>query len=1203
MRGTSCILIILAVLALLATSPLCKGQILKGSISGTVVDPRAAVISGADIKATQTDTGGLFRSTSDASGFFRLNLIPVGTYDLEVTARGFKTSVTKNVAVTAGVDNGLGPITLTIGESAVTVEVTESAALIESTQSQVTTAFSGPTLRTFAGIQEHLGIDNVAMFVPGITSTRDATFAKVNGIGISANGLRSRNNDQQIDGQNNNDNTAGGASLPINGPEFLEQYVVVTNHFGAEYGRNSGSLINLITKSGTNRWHGSLFENENNSVLNSLTNFEKRFQRLTKPPRFNDQYGGFTLGGPGIKNKLFFFGGFTERNISAKGVFNSGGLTPTPAGLAKLNTCFPNSTSLQVFNKFGPYSISSGAPHPSGNPVLLPIRSGSVNCTDVPFAPVERTLSIPLHGIDWMARGDLQLRKDHVTWRYLYDLTNTFNRDSGDAANGYPFDASLVTRAILVSWTRTLSSRMVNEARISFNRFHAELGGNEANTLPKAANLQTALALATIQAPGFARLFGAANALPTFPLPFSRVVNTWQAQDNWNYLVRRHQLKAGLSSTYQRSINNLLPNINGSFQFANWGDVSVPNTPGCPSANPAFCTQGFVSNTPNQVRIASGTSNLDFREYDTFIYAGDDWNVARNLTFNLGLTWSYFGQPKNLLNQISTQRESDPSTAFWATVNRFNGDPIPLSVRTDPLVPAIHNTFGPSIGFAYSPAWGGILTGHGKTVLRGGYRLLYDPPFYQIFLDVSAAAPMVFLQSFTGAAAFNKGLNGLKPSGDNVRNQLATFLQKGFFDPRELPQTKVASDFRPDKVHMWSFGIQRQISRGLAFEARYAGNHASRLFQSVNGNPFIADLKVAFPAFVPAGLTPCPAARAVVPSAVGRVNCDEGIVKTITNGAYSNYHGLQMELRAINLFNQLALRTGYTFSKTLDNASEVASTFAGGNTNAFAQNPLNTTKAEYSFSGLDIPHAWTIVFTEELPFFKQQRGLIGHLFGGWIISGNYVLTSGQRYTPSQRFSGFRTAKGNYYDLDFIGSFVGMDVARPFLGNLHAPQTSVGIFGGDACKIFAVTGAETVCQISPSQLVLLNSLNLNLNSQPVAITRDQVRFIINATTAQTIFGTPFGDTPRNVAADAWRNLANFSLLKRVKITDRTALELRATFLNSFNHPNFVSVDPFVEDAGLARQGTGFGDPTVSNSSRPFVAFGGTRVIMVGATLRF
>src|SRR6185369_8214684 len=203
-------LIVGLILTICVSNSRSAGQVLKGSISGTVVDQQSAVVPDANVQVIQKDTAAIFQTKSDTSGLFRLNLLPVGLYDLEVTAKGFKTSIQRNLVVTASIDNGVGSIELTIGESTVTVEIVEQAPLIETTQSQVITSFTGATLRTFAGIQEHLGIDNVAMFVPGIASTRDSTFAKVNGIGISANGLRGRNNDQQIDGQNNNENTAGG---------------------------------------------------------------------------------------------------------------------------------------------------------------------------------------------------------------------------------------------------------------------------------------------------------------------------------------------------------------------------------------------------------------------------------------------------------------------------------------------------------------------------------------------------------------------------------------------------------------------------------------------------------------------------------------------------------------------------------------------------------------------------------------------------------------------------------------------------------------------------------------------------------------------------------------------------------------------------------------------------------------------------------
>src|SRR5215469_13455138 len=354
------------------------GQVLKGSISGTVTDPQNAVVSGATVKATSAETGAVYTTTSDSSGLFRFNLIPAGSYKVEVSSQGFKTAVENNVPVVAGSDRSLGSLKLAVGEANTTVEVAAAAPLIDTTQSQVTNTFSGVQLQSFTGIQENEGLDNLALFVPGVTNTRDNSFSNTNGPGFSVDGLRGRNNDQEIDGQNNNDNSVGGPSLFVSDTEFVQQYVLVTNQFGPEYGRNAGSVVNIITKSGTNAWHGSLFGNENNSDLNTLTNGQKN-QRicgdncLSGPPRLNNEFGGFTIGGPMVKNKMFIFGGFDEQLISTLSPESTTGLTPTPAGLAQLNGCFPASTSLQAFNKFGPYSISAGSPQTFGSTQTISI--------------------------------------------------------------------------------------------------------------------------------------------------------------------------------------------------------------------------------------------------------------------------------------------------------------------------------------------------------------------------------------------------------------------------------------------------------------------------------------------------------------------------------------------------------------------------------------------------------------------------------------------------------------------------------------------------------------------------------------------------------------------------------------------------------------------------------------------------------------
>jgi hypothetical protein len=247
------------------------GQVLKGSISGTVTDPQGAVVSGAQVQAKNVETGVVATTTSDSSGLFRLNLLPVGTYNVSITSKGFKTTENKGVVVNAGGDAGLGSVHLSVGETSTTVEVTAAAPLIETTQAQISSTFSGSQLETFAGIQENQGLDRLALFVPGVVATRSDNFSNTNGGGFSSNGLRGRNNDQEVDGQNNNDNSVGGPALFVSDSNFVQQYVIITNNFGPEYGRNAGSVVNIITKSGTNAWHGSVYGTESSNYLQALS--------------------------------------------------------------------------------------------------------------------------------------------------------------------------------------------------------------------------------------------------------------------------------------------------------------------------------------------------------------------------------------------------------------------------------------------------------------------------------------------------------------------------------------------------------------------------------------------------------------------------------------------------------------------------------------------------------------------------------------------------------------------------------------------------------------------------------------------------------------------------------------------------------------------------------------------------------------------
>jgi len=1182
----------------LSTAFLCcvaaTGQVLKGSISGTVTDSQGAVLTTAQVKATQVETGAVLTANTDNAGAFRFNLIPAGAYKVEVTAPGFKTITQTGILVSAGRDSGLGTIKLDVGDTSTSIEVTATIPLIESTQSQVTNTFSGETLSTFVGVQENDGLDNLALFVPGVSSSRDNNFSNFNGgEGFAVNGLRGRNNDQQIDGQNNNDNSVAGPGVFLSDPEWVSQYVLISNNFGPEYGRNAGSVVNLITKGGGNAWHGSVYGNYNNAALNAMTNFQKNFAKdargnpLTSPPALNDVFSGIQVGGPVVKNRVFVSGGFNNENINQSTPYPSGGITPTPNGLATLAGCFTSGAGAQALaalRQFGPFGVTGG--HPVASPVSAAMTPTITGCPGVEFGTVTRTLGTDVHVYDFYGRTDVQWTNDSLVGRYLYNKATFFNLNSfsaDGAPSGYPNNVPSLGQSVLASWTHNFSSRMVNEARVGYSRNNVAFGGNTiGNTIPLAGQLDQALAQITFNSGANLR-FGVPSGSPQ-----QRIVNTWQIQDNWNYNRGRHTIKAGVNWTYQRTPNTFLPAFNGTFRFSSW--------------------DAFFANTPNRVQVANGSPALDFREYDTFGYVGDDWKIGRNLTLNLGLTYTYYGQPANLFNDITAKRESNPATAFWNPA-------VPFDARVNPRIPTRKNSFGPSAGFAYAPQGGGIF-GNGKTVFRGGYRYLYDPPYINIYLNVANSAPVVFLQTFRGASAAVQPLPAV-PTGPNVRTQLAPSLQRGVFDPRTFNQINVSPNFGPDKVHSWSFGVQREITKNQAIEARYVGNKAYQLFQSANGNPFLTDLQASFPQFVPPGLTPCPATTQVLAphqskgTDVGRVNCGPGVLLTVGNTGFSNYQGAQVEYRANNIFKQMTLRVGYTYSKTLDNVSEIFSTFAAANTLSFAQNPFSLQNGEYSYSGLDFPHTFSVLVSEQLPL-RDQHGVLGHIFGGWIISANYLLQSGQRYTPSQ-ITGIAaaTAAGNFYDSAFLGAFnAGADSARPFLGSPSAPITNVGIFLGDACDFFsqctdAAGNPVTSSSANRSQLVSLNAINTT--GATVNVTSSQVRYITNGGTAQTIFGTPFGNSPRNIPQDDMTNIANLSVAKRFKMTERASFEFRASALNVLNHPNFLSIDPFVEDAGLFASGTGFGNPKVTDTI-PGVIFGSnaasaSRKLIFGGTVRF
>ena len=1168
-KATLLRLLLLSTLATSLTLP-AYAQVVKGSISGSVIDPSGAAVPEADVTATGSDTGAVYKTRSDAAGLFHIALMSIGTYQVSVERQGFRAVSLPNVQVSSAQDTSVGSLKLEIGQTTTTVEVSGAAPLVEATQAQVSSTFSSQLIQALPGVQENQGLDLLALQVPGVVQSRDSNFSNTNGMGFSVNGLRGRSNDQQIDGQNNNDNSVTGPAIFIGDDNFVQEYQITTNNFGSEYGRNSGSVVNILTKQGTNNWHGDVYGTEGNSALDSLSNTQKAFEGLTKVPHYNEEFAGATIGGPLVKDKAFVFGGFSQQlDTGVTGVLSTGSLTPDPTGLGQLAACFPGSTSVAALQKYGPFGVSGGDPQIEGAPQTAVVSTPGGGTCDVEVSGVQRTVNQGSHQYNAVLRFDVQGQKDHVYGRWVYQKLNFFDIDEGTGAAGYPENVPSLGTDWGLDWTHNLGATVVDEARFSYGRSTAEFGGNLlGNTVPPDTAVTSALASVS---PGRVPLAsgGTAGGIafgPGTSFPQGRIVNTYQTQDNLNYIHGVHQFKMGVNWTYQRSPNLFLPNGNGAWSYGTLSD--------------------FAANVPTSVSITVGSPTLDFREHDLFAYVGDDWKVKPNLTLNLGLTWSYFTQASTLFHNADLKNEQGDNPFF---------DPaLPVSVRVFPTIPAAKNDFGPSAGFAWTPSWGGPLFGNGKTVLRGGYRLTYDPIYYNIYLNIASSAPQVLAQTLTGTDAQPLMASPLGPA---VRSQLAPFLTFGVQDPRNFNQTDTTPDFRPDHVQEWTFGVQRELSTSSAFEVRYVGNHGGNLFQSINANPYVADLAADFPNVLPSGITPCPADQAVVPRAAGRVNCDEGVLRRRTNTGVSDYEAVQFEFRATNLARQLSLRTSYTISKTTDNVTDIFGTGVAGNTVAFSQDPLNFISAEHGLSGLDIPQNWTLGLAWQIPAFRDQRGALGHVLGGWSLAGTYFIASGQPYSPVQFFFNEAAGGANYFDTTFDQAFnLGLfETGRPFLASPSAPVTAVGVYAGDACN-YAGVG----CELTPTALLDFNNVNHTGNEVPVE--PSQVRFIMNGPTAQSVHGTPFGTAARNSLRDSMVNTANLSLYKTVNLGERIKVQWHVSMLNAFNHPNFSSVDPILEDLGDNGEGDGFGVPQLQPSSAQGFT-GGTRTIRFGVKLLF
>ena len=1111
-----------------------RGQgITTGGINGTVVDPAGAVLSGASIAAVNKSTGEKYTQTARANGEFSFQAMPLGSYTVTISVTGFDTLTVNDVNVTIGTLS-LGNESMKIGKGMETVEASAVAPMLSTEQSQLSVTLESEALENlpFGG-----GFDTVALLQPGVSITHDNSFSNSNGSygGFSSQGQRGRSNNFELDGQSNNDNSVAGPQVFFSNQDALSGIEVITNNFSAQYGRNAGSVVNYLTKSGTNTYHGSGFEFYEGNWGESFAQGQKSpyfgfcaagvaagTNGCVTPtlPRFVQNKFGFTIGGPVpyFKDKLWFFSsGYWIRFRQAGGESLSGPSTVTPdaTGLTQLAAAFPGDPGVAALVNDGPYSVKTGNPEAVGNPVSLPVTVGATKA-NIEMAEIGRSVPSLSNDEELLERMDwAPTTKDHFFVRYFYQ-NNPFINAGGSVVAGSWYNVPDIAHSVGGDWSHTLTPSFVNQVRYSFQQTAILFQGG-ANpecvwTTPDQCSASIGIG-GKITDPASGKPMSMLGFGYATNIPQGRTVKVTQVQDNVTWSKGKQTILFGGEWAYQNSPNPFLPDYNGAFSFTSFGN--------------------FMSGTTNSLTL--GNSNgftTKFTEPDAALYFQDDYKIKPDLTLNLGLRWEFFGQAVNLLHNETVARESNATTAFW-------DQSLPLSVRTVGETPDHWKQFQPRLGLAYNPAF------DKKLVIRSGFSVNFDPAFYNMFLNSATSAPVVNLGTVGGCGPSKVCLPASGASGAEVRAQSLGYLPTGpGVNPGGRNTTTVASNFHNPYTLSWILGLSHQIGNHAVGEVTYVGNHQVGNFQSINANPNLAFVQSAYPSAVPNTLCTDP-----TQVGYGHIDCTHANVRERTNTAYGEYEALESKLTSQN-FHGFTGTVAFTWGKTIDNTSEVFSTEGGGNTITFAENPLDLSKAERAVSGDSEKFVASSGFGYKTPKINFSNGFLTKMVNGYRLDTIWTFNTGAPASFFQYgFFGDGPGLQSYSDQGFDNwQLGGVDTARPVISNPKAPITTVGVLddaNGDACGVGP--GYYNWATCAPT-------------------TPDQVHFLRNTQTVANLGSSPWPGVGRNsLRTYAWNNF-DASIQKQTKLTERIMMTISANGYNAMNRQYLGTPDTFVDDVG-------------------------------------
>jgi len=970
---------------LLAAAPAASAQTITGRITGSVLDQSGAAVPGASVTATNVATGVTTDTRSDQSGVYNFQFLPIGNYSVTATAQGFqKTSVgplTLEIDQIANVD-----IRLSVGQVSQTVSVSsQSGAVLQTQNSTLGTTVSANTIENLP--LSGLNFQVAAVFVPGAVLPRFDLEGSASGFERdttpatlpSFNGNRQQGNNYVMDGIEINETTNNLIGYNP-APEAIQEMRTITGNADAEYGDVNGGEILLVTKAGTNRFHGSAYEYYENQALTA--NLWSNNNHPTPIPKgiFHQNLFGVTFGGPVLKNKLFFFGDYEgTRN-------NSSGTATASVATTKMRTCSTTCDFSELLTAPGVqlYNVASGyataTPYvnnqiPLNNPVAAylfahpeiyptPNRSADVGTAD------RNNYGAPTAGVIKNNQGDLRVdwalgAKDSLMFRYSdgegYDLnTKVVLPITFPANNDYPFHSGVV------NWVHTFSPSLVNQARAGmsrvqwFNGIPTDLTGKfglKGNSIVGIPAPQAYAGFSQINLSSAESNVGTAGIVQDF------LDNIFTYGDDLIWQHGRHITKFGVQIRRYQENNYYAGNYGALGQFLYNGQYTAnPNAP-VKGSGAGYGFADFVLDQAYSVDVGGVAGPTGQRQYRDGYYVQDDWKVLPNLTLNLGVRYGY-DQP---IWEVHNKEVSvDISKAAQCTAVDAPSNPCLMFAGQNGNSRALYDPFYGEVMPRFGFAW----QFNSRLVLRGGYgitdflegtganlRPTLNPPFFSQFVNSPAT-----------------------PTNTSGGNPLS--IKNGFSNGKQAAITQYNAwdkHLKPATVQQFNLTTEYLINSHTTASVGYVGELGQHLIVPASPNQWT---------------------QVNVPTSAPFYNLvgSAGYVVLTTSAAVENYNALQATLRH-HQSSGLEYTLNYTFSKAMTNNPGFYGISGVDGASAYWQDYYHP-HTDYGLTGFDAKQSLNGTAVWQLPFGKTRRfgsnwnRPVDEILGGWQLSGDTILHTG-----------------------------------------------------------------------------------------------------------------------------------------------------------------------------------------------------------------